>query len=133
MRNSLKIWSIVFISMLTLLAACGESVSPTLNDDPTISPQACSRPTLSIRNPGPHRYSSHVRHAQNQLLRYGNDAVKENIIRSGGADGFFGSGTDMAVATYQIQINGLLRITGEPLIAVDGIIGPDTWKYLGCR
>ena len=131
MRNSLKIWSIVFVSMLTLLAACGDA-SPTLSDDQAISPQACSRPTLSVRNPGPYRYSSHVRHAQNQLLDRGNATVKGHIIRNGGADGLFGQGTYAAVRAYQTQVNELLRRLGEPRIAVDGIIGPDTWKYLGC-
>ena len=132
MRNSLKIWSIVFVSMLTLLAACGESASPTLSDDQAISPQHCTRPQLSIVNPGSGVVSSHVRYAQNELLDRGNPTVKGHIRRNGGADGRFGQGTREAVRAYQIQVNELLRRLDEPRIAVDGIIGEDTWGWLGC-
>lgn len=50
---------------------------------------------------------------QNMLLQFGHDQV-------GTADGVFGANTDAAVRAFQ-EAHG---------IAVDGIVGPQTWEAL---
>jgi len=112
--------------LILLLVACGETANPEATADNKITSQACNRPTLSIRNPGPKRKSAHVEYAQNQLLAKGNDTVRDYINIAGGADGYFGKGTHNAVVAFQKMV-----FPGQPR-EWDGVIGQKTWEHLGC-
>jgi soluble lytic murein transglycosylase-like protein len=59
-----------------------------------------------------------VRHVQQALIRAG-------ALASGTADGIFGEKTQAAVRVFQKKLN-----VNNPQIAVDGIVGRDTWSAL---
>ncbi len=125
---------LICISLLTLLlSACGNTTPETAKEpNQEFTGQACARPTLSINNPGPNQFSADVQYAQTKLLEKGNTKVQTYLNNAGGADGYFGRGTYNAVVAYQVQINEIFAETGRPGIAMDGIIGQDTWYWLDC-
>lgn len=111
--HSLHIGSTTILSVLIL--------APVL-----LHAYVCSRPNIRQGDRG-----EHVRHAQRQLLRVGNRAQKGtpayHIRTSGGADGIFGRGTRAAVLSYQRIV---FQYTPQEQ---DGIIGPRTWRMIGCN
>lgn len=73
-------------------------------------------------------YSSGYTSAIQRFL-YCNPLTKEDIRKSGGVDGAYGSGTANAVLTFQDDVKSSWGWT-EDMISSDGEVGPQTWSAI---
>lgn len=58
-----------------------------------------------------------------QSILLDHDVAGSYISNAGGVDGYFGTGTVNAVKAFQ----------GDEHLAVDGIVGPNTWEWMALR
>ena len=96
---------------ITVDGICGDDTWGVLNDESFVKPNGPSYPGYLIAKP---QQSEDVRKVQERLIELGYSCGPC------GADSIFGTATKNAVINFQ-KSQGL---------AVDGIVGPDTWSRL---